>query len=115
MASPIWTPEFRAQAVRIALTSGLPCRQVEEDLGVRLGMFARAAIVPFAAASKAQPMQGITCFCTHIRELLSLSLSGYSRPRVTEELKEVCVDVGHRRVGRIMRENGIRVERSMKY
>jgi len=34
MASPQRTPEFRAEAVRIALTSGLPRRQVASDLGV---------------------------------------------------------------------------------
>ena len=37
------------------------------------------------------------------------------RPRMTEELKEVGVDVGHRRVGRLMRENGIAVERTRKF
>jgi putative transposase len=31
---------------------------------------------------------------------------------MTEELKEVGVDVGHRRVGRLMRENGITVEKN---
>lgn len=34
MASPQRTPEFRAEAVRIALTSGLPGKQVASDLGV---------------------------------------------------------------------------------
>ncbi len=34
---------------------------------------------------------------------------------MTEELKEVGVDVGHRRVGRLMRENGIVVERTRKF
>lgn len=34
---------------------------------------------------------------------------------MTEELKEPGLNVGHRRVGRLMRENGIRVERSKKY
>ena len=34
MASPQRTPEFRAEAVRIALTSGLPRRQVAADLGI---------------------------------------------------------------------------------
>lgn len=29
-----YTPEFRAEAVRLALTSGLPRRQVAADLGV---------------------------------------------------------------------------------
>ena len=33
---------------------------------------------------------------------------------MTEELKEMGLKVGHRRVGRLKRENGIRVERSKK-
>ena len=37
------------------------------------------------------------------------------RPRMTEKLKEVGVDVGYRRVGRLMRENGIIVERTRKF
>jgi len=36
----------------------------------------------------------------HIKEQSRLSLGSYGRPRMTEELKEVGVDVGHRRVGR---------------
>lgn len=48
----------------------------------------------------------------HIKEQSWLSLVSYGRPRMTEELKEVGVDVGHRRVGRLMRENGIVVERT---
>lgn len=57
-----------------------------------------------------------------------LSLGSYGRPRMTEELKEVGLDVGHPlpvsglpanrergRVGRLMRENGIVVERTRKF
>ena len=51
----------------------------------------------------------------HIKEQSRLSLGSYGRPRMTEELKELGLSVGHRRVGRLMRENGIRVERSRKY
>ena len=51
----------------------------------------------------------------HIKEQSRLSLGSYGRPRMTEELKEVGVDVGHRRVGRLMRENGIVVERTKKF
>ena len=51
----------------------------------------------------------------HIKEQSRLSLGSYGRPRMTEELKELGLSVGHRRVGRLMRENGIRVERSKKY
>ena len=41
----------------------------------------------------------------HIREQSRLSLGSYGRPRMTEELKEIGLDVGHRRVGRVRREN----------
>ena len=51
----------------------------------------------------------------HIKEQSRLSLGSYGRPRMTEELKEVGVDVGHRRVGRLMRENGIVIERTRKF
>ena len=43
----------------------------------------------------------------HIKEQSRLSLGSYGRPRMTEELKEVGVDVGHRRVGRVRRENSL--------
>ena len=42
----------------------------------------------------------------HIKEQSRLSLGSYGRPRMTDELKEVGVEVGHRRVGRLLRENG---------
>lgn len=51
----------------------------------------------------------------HIKEQSRLSLGSYGRPRMTEELKEVGVNVGHRRVSRLMRENGITVERTRKF
>ena len=51
----------------------------------------------------------------HIKEQSRLSLGSYGRPRMTEELKEIGLYVGHGRVGRLMRENGIWVERSKKY
>jgi hypothetical protein len=34
---------------------------------------------------------------------------------MTEELKELGLAVGHRRVGRLMRENGIKVKRNRKF
>lgn len=51
----------------------------------------------------------------HIREQHHLSLGSYGRPRMTQELKELGITVGHRRVGRLMRDNGIRVVRTRKY
>lgn len=51
----------------------------------------------------------------HIREQHRLCLQSYGRPRMTEELNELGLDVGHRRVGRLMRQNGISVIRTHKY
>ena len=34
---------------------------------------------------------------------------------MTEELKDAGLEVGHRRVGRFMRDNGITVARTQKY
>jgi hypothetical protein len=43
------------------------------------------------------------------------SLQSYGRPRMTEELQELGLNVGHRRVGRLMGENGIKIIRTQKY
>jgi transposase InsO family protein len=51
----------------------------------------------------------------HIREQFALSLGSYGRPRMTEELKELGLPVGHRRIGRLMRDNGIAVRRNRKF
>ena len=51
----------------------------------------------------------------HIKEQSRLSLGSYGRPRMTEDLKEIGLDVRHRHVGRLMRQNGISVVRTRKY
>jgi putative transposase len=51
----------------------------------------------------------------HIREQRLLSLGSYGRSRMTEELQEQGLDVGHRRVGRLMVGNGIKAVRTKKY
>ena len=45
----------------------------------------------------------------YIREQHRLNLQRYSRPRMTEELRELGLKVGHRHIGRLMRENGIKI------
>ena len=50
----------------------------------------------------------------HIKEQSRLSPGSFGRARMTEELKEIGLNVAHSRVGRLMRENRIRVERSAK-
>ncbi|NRA87667.1 MAG: transposase [Rhizobiales bacterium] len=51
----------------------------------------------------------------HIRDQFVLSHNSYGRPRMTEELKELGLQVGHRRVGRLMRQNNISVIRTRKH
>ena len=50
-----------------------------------------------------------------VKEQSRLGLGSYGRPRMTEELKEIGLDVGHRRVGRLMRHSGISVVRTRKH
>ena len=51
----------------------------------------------------------------HIKEQSRLSLDSYGRPRMTEELKKIGLNVGLRSVGRLMRQNGISVVRTRKH
>jgi transposase InsO family protein len=51
----------------------------------------------------------------HIREPHRLSQGSHGRPRMTEELNELGLRVGHRRVGRLMRQNAICVVRTHKF
>jgi hypothetical protein len=50
----------------------------------------------------------------HIKEQSRLSLGSYGRPRMTEELKEIGLDLG-RRLGRLMRQTGPSVVRTRKH
>jgi putative transposase len=43
----------------------------------------------------------------HIKDQYAQSLGTYGRPRMTAELKEIGLGVGERRVGQLMRINGI--------
>ena len=51
----------------------------------------------------------------HIRDQFAQNHNSYGRVRMTEELKDLGLQVGHRRVGRLMRQNGISVVRTRKY
>ena len=51
----------------------------------------------------------------HIKEAYKLSRRTYGRPRMVEELKDMGFVVGHRRVGRLMRDNNIKAVRTRKY
>jgi len=51
----------------------------------------------------------------HIRDQFAQNHNSYGRVRMTEELKEMGLRVGYRRVGRLMRQNGISVIRTRKH
>lgn len=51
----------------------------------------------------------------HIKDQYAQSLGSYGRPRMTAELKEIGLEVGERRVGRLMRVNGIIPVRTHRY
>ena len=51
----------------------------------------------------------------HIRDQHRLSLVSSGRPRKMEEMNELGLHVGQRRVGRLMRQNTIQVVRSRKF
>ena len=53
-----------------------------------------------------------TVLLAHIREQHRLSLESHGRPRMTEELQELNLNVGHRRVGRLTGETGIKIIRA---
>lgn len=44
-----------------------------------------------------------------------MGLHTHGRPGMTEELKQIGLDVGHRRVGRLMRQSGISVLRTRQH
>ncbi len=44
-----------------------------------------------------------------------MNLDSYGRPGMTEALQQSGIAVGHRRVGRLMRENGITPKRTRKF
>ncbi|WP_420911456.1 IS3 family transposase [Sulfitobacter noctilucae] len=186
------TDEFRQDAVRIALTSGLTRKQVADDLGVGMstlnkwiaahrdtdvvskkdlslaqkndrlrrenrilkeereilkkghGVLREAKAVRFRFIEKHRSAFSVGRMChvmnvsprgprafrtrpasrrqrsdmvtlAHTREQSRLRLGSYGRPRMTEELKEIGLDIGHRRVGRLMRLNGISAIRTRKH
>ena len=51
----------------------------------------------------------------NIRDQFAQNYNCYGRVRMTEALKDLGLQVGHRRVGRLMRQNGISVIRTRKH
>lgn len=72
-----YTENFKQEAIRIALTSGLSRRR-DACIDTRLPVLARTADKPRS--------RGDMKVLAHIREQYGFSLGSYGRPRVTMEL-----------------------------
>jgi putative transposase len=97
-------------------------RFVEENLGTipierlcRIMNISPRGFRAFRSRPISQRQRKDMVLLAHIREQHHLSLGSYGRPRMTEELKELGLEVGHRRVGRLMRQNSISVIRTRKH
>ena len=51
----------------------------------------------------------------HIRAQFSTSSETYGRPRMHAELREQDLAVGHHRIARLMRDNGLRASQKRRY
>ena len=54
-------------------------------------------------------------YLAHIRAEHARHYRAYGRKRMTDELKDQGIVIGERRVGRLMRENDIRIVRTHKF
>lgn len=55
------------------------------------------------------------CYWLIFESNIFLVFGSYGRPRMTQELKEIGLSVGHRRVGHLMSDNSYKVVRTWKY
>ena len=91
------------------------CANVPMDRLCRIMNVSPRGFRAFRSRPISQSQRKDMVLLAHIREQHKLSLGSYGRPRMTEELKELGFDVGHRRIGRLMRQNGIAVVRTRKH
>jgi hypothetical protein len=102
MVCRVFLPDYAGHIAGVPCLAGAPDEPASAPLSADC----------FAIACRAM---GDMVLLAHIREQHRLSLESYGWPRMTEELQELNLNVGHRRVGRLMRENGIKIVRTQKY
>jgi transposase-like protein len=100
------TDEFREDAVRIALTSGLTRKQVADDLGVGMSTLNKWITAHRYTDVVSKEDLGLAQENDRLR---------LENRILKEELKEIGLDVGHRRAGRLTRQNAISVVRMRKH
>ncbi len=70
---------------------------------------------PLRAYSATKEIREDAVLLDHIQAEFKASLCSYGHPRMVEELRELGYKVGHTRIGRLMRENGIKAVRTRKF
>jgi putative transposase len=88
------TPEFRREAVRLALTSGRTRREIAEDLGIGLSTLTRWL---GQGRDVREPSEVPTAF--------TLSNGTYGSPRMHRDLVDEGHEIGRHRTARLMRAN----------
>jgi hypothetical protein len=110
------TPEFRREAVRLALTSGRTRQEIAEDLGIGLSTLTRW---PGQKRDTSEPsedpvdLHAATCrrqqqdmvHLAHIRTAFALSSGTCGSPRMQRDLADDGHQIGRHRAARLMREN----------
>jgi len=74
----------------------------------------RAGFYAWVKRKPSQRQRDDMVLLVHIRSQFEASLRSYGRPRMVEELREQGFAIGHTRVGRLMRENGLSAIRTRK-
>ena len=74
----------------------------------------RAGFYAWVKRKPSQRQRDEMVLLAHIRSQFEASLRSYGRPRMVEELREQGFAIGHTRVGRLMRENGLSAIRTRK-
>jgi len=87
------------------------------NVGRLCGLFyvSRAGFYAWKSRMLSNRQRDDAVLLAHIRAEFETSHRSYGRPRMVEELRELGFKVGHTRVGRLMRENGIQAVRTRKF
>lgn len=94
----------------------IKAEKAKDNIGrlCRLLKVSRAGFYAWFNRKPSQRQHDDMVLLAHIRSQFEASLRSYGRPRMVEELRELGFTIGHTRIGRLMRENGLSAIRTRK-